>query len=237
MVRKYKIADVVFDAEFNYSYTADLCKNYIYEGNEPSAFFIKVTHQEIANEVADNEEVNYPEYLESLAVYRRFLKHLLSLDGIVVHSSAIAVDDKAYLFTAPSGTGKSTHASLWRKMLKDKAVIVNDDKPVIRLIDGEFYVYGTPWNGKHSLDTNCKVKIKAICELERGEINTISRLSKLEILPLLLKQTLRPNTESDFDKLLRLLQELIEKVDFYRLKCNKDISSAELSYREMSKEN
>ena len=237
MVRKYKIADVVFDAEFNYAYTADLCKNYVYEGQEPSTFFIKVTHQEIANEVADSEEVNYPEYLESLAVYRKFLAQLLPLGGTIIHSSAIAVDGKAYLFTAPSGTGKSTHASLWRELLGEKAVMVNDDKPVIRLIDGDFYVYGTPWNGKHSLDTNCSVKIKAICKLDRAKENSISRLESKEVLPMLLTQTLRPTNLGDYDKLLNLLQELMNRVDFYHLKCNKDISSAELSYKEMSKEN
>lgn len=237
MVKRYKIADVVFDAEFLYAYTDDLCKNYLYHGDEKPLFFIKVTNQDISKEVAENPQVNYPQYLESIAVYRKFLSYLLDLDGVVFHSSAIAVDGNAYLFTAPSGTGKSTHTALWRKLLGDRAVMINDDKPIIRLVNGDFYVYGTPWNGKHSIDTNDRALVKAICKLERGEQNSICKLSKEEVLPTLLKQTLRPTDIKDYDKLLGLLQGLIKKVDFYHLKCNMDISSAQLSYKEMSKEN
>ncbi len=234
MVSKYKIADVVFSAQFKYAYTRKICTAYLYDGEEQPEFFIEITEQELVEEGKKAGDFPLP-YLESLAVYRKFLGKLLDYNGTVFHSSALAVDDNAYLFTAPSGTGKSTHARLWREYLGDKVIMVNDDKPVIRLVDEDFFVYGTPWNGKHGLDTNCRVKIKAVCKLERGEQNAIQKLSKEQMLPTILSQTLRPQNASDFDKLLPLVSALLDKTDLYLLKCNTDIESAKLSYSVMSK--
>ena len=232
MVRRYKIADVVLDAEFIYAYTTHVCKDYIYNGDEQPAFFIKMTKQDIDEELKKAGEFEEP-YLESLAFYRKLLQKLIDLDGIVFHCSALAVDDKGYLFTAPSGTGKSTHASLWRKLLGDKVVMVNDDKPIIRKVNGEFFVYGTPWTGKHELGNNVKAKIQGICKLERGEENKIESISFSQILPTLMTQTLRPETEQELDKLLKILSELATSVKAYRLQCNMDISAAKLAYEMM----
>lgn len=91
--------------------------------------------------------------------------------------SAVALDGQAYLFTAPSGTGKSTHTRLWREVFGERAVMVNDDKPLIQVREDAIYVCGTPWNGKHNLDSNQKVPIKGICLLERGTVNHIETIS------------------------------------------------------------
>ena len=233
MVRTYKIADVVFNAEYTYAYTDHVLRNYRFESDCPE-FDIIITEQDIENEkILAGGEFEKP-YLESLCVYRKLLAHLLDREGIVFHSSAVAVDGCAYLFTAPSGTGKSTHVALWKKLLGERAVIINDDKPIIRFVDGEFYVYGTPWNGKHDLDTNCRAKLKAICKLERGVENKIETMQSAKMLPTLLAQTLRPKDGQAFDKLLALIEKLLQKTQLYRLECNVDISSAQLSYKVMS---
>ena len=127
-MHRYKIADVVFDAELIYKYTPALCKNYEYSGEEKPAFTAIMTQDDIAYEKALAPE--FPEaYLESLALFRKLCDYTLSeVDGIIFHSSAIMVDGEAYLFTAPSGTGKSTHTRLWRELLGDRAVMINDDK-------------------------------------------------------------------------------------------------------------
>jgi hypothetical protein len=145
------------------------------------------------------------------------------------------VDGCAYLFTAPSGTGKSTHTRLWRELLGDKAVMVNDDKPIIRYIDGEFYVYGTPWNGKHHLDTNCRAKIKAICKIEQAKENRIEIISTSEMLMTILNQTIRPDNLEQMDKLLGLIDKMISKVGLYKLGCTISKEAAELAYSTMSK--
>ena len=141
-MQRYKIADIVFDVKLMYGYTAKLCENYIYSGQEQPCFTAIMTQQDIDAEKKGAEQ--FPDfYLESLALYRKLCDYaLLNADAIVFHSSAIMVDNEAYLFTAQSGTGKSTHARLWREMLGDRAVMINDDKPIIRYVDGDFYVYG-----------------------------------------------------------------------------------------------
>ncbi len=232
---RYKIADVVFDAVIRYKYTAKLCENYLYTGDEPAVFTAEVTDADIAKEKANATE--FPDaYLESLALFRKLCGYCLTnCDGIIFHSSAIMVDGEAYLFTAPSGTGKSTHARLWREMLGDKAVMINDDKPIIRYIDGEFYVYGTPWNGKHHLDTNTRAKVKAICLIRQAKDNVIERASTQEMLITILNQTIRPDNMAQMDKLLALTDKMLKTVQLYKLGCNISPEAAKVSYNAMVK--
>jgi energy-coupling factor transporter ATP-binding protein EcfA2 len=231
---KYKIADVVFEASVSYGYTRKLCANYEYDGNEAVEFTAIVTLDDIAKEKAVAPE--FPDYyLECLALFRKLCDYTLkNKDGLIFHSSAIMVDGQAYLFTAPSGTGKSTHTRLWREMLGDKAVMINDDKPIIRYIDGAFYVYGTPWNGKHHLDTNTRAKVKAICQIYQAKENVIAKASVSEMLMTMLNQTIRPENLEDMDKLLVLIDKMLKTVDIYKLGCNISREAAELSYTTMS---
>lgn len=234
-MHRYKIADVVFDAELIYKYTPALCKNYEYSGEEQPVFTAIMTQDDIAYEKALAPE--FPEaYLESLALFRKLCDYTLSeVDGIIFHSSAIMVDGEAYLFTAPSGTGKSTHTRLWRELLGDRAVMINDDKPIIRYIDGDFYVYGTPWNGKHRLDTNARAKIKAICKIYQAKENTITKADSTEMLLTILNQTIRPTELDKMDKLLNIIDKMLTSVKLYSLGCNISREAAELSYNVMSK--
>ncbi len=232
---RYKIADVVFEARIRYKYTAMVCEKYLYDGDEPCSFIAEVTESDIDKEKADAPEFPEP-YLESLALFRKLCDYCLAnCDGIIFHSSAIMVDGEAYLFTAPSGTGKSTHTRLWREMLGDKAVMINDDKPIMRYIDGAFYVYGTPWNGKHGLDTNTRAKVKAICMIRQDKQNVIERASKQEMLITVLNQTIRPKDLGLMDKLLGLIDKLLKSVDIYKLGCTISREAAETSYNAMVK--
>ena len=141
-----------------------------------------------------NLTVNFFEFFRKLCDYI-----LKNANGFIFHSSAMMVDGNAYLFTAPSGTGKSSHAKLWRELLGDRAVMINDDKPIVRFVDGEFFVYGTPWNGKHKLGENCKAKIKAICALSQEKENLIRKATVPEMLPVILNQTIRPKEIKEMD--------------------------------------
>lgn len=234
---RYKIADVIFDTNHIYGYTENLCRKYLYKGDKPSDFVAEVTEADILCEKEKEGAEGFPDaYLESLALFRKLCDYVLRYgNGTIFHSSAVAVDGEAYLFTAPSGTGKSTHARLWKEMLGDKLVYINDDKPIIRFIDGDFYVYGTPWNGKHHLDTDGRAKIKAICEIRRGEQNSIERVSPKDMVGVVFNQTLRPEELSDMDKYLALADKLLTSVSLYRLHCNISAEAAELSYNTMKK--
>ena len=187
----YKIADIIFNAEHHFPYVKNLCANYEYFGKEKPEITLNVSISDIKKEKSLYAEDKFTDdYCESLALYRKFLEYAINKETIILHSSALAVDDDAFLFTAPSGTGKSTHARLYRQAFLDRVTMINDDKPVIKKVGEDFYVFGTPWNGKHQLDTNSKFKIKAVCNLKRGEENKIYPISSSQMLFVLLNQTL-----------------------------------------------
>ncbi len=173
-------------------------------------------------------------YLEELAVYRKIAETMPAYDTILFHGSAVAVDGAAYLFTARSGTGKSTHARLWRELFGERAVMINDDKPLIRVTDTGGIVYGTPYDGKHRLSRNTAVPIRALCALRRAEENSIRRLEMKEAFPLLLQQTYHPIDGEAMAKTLTLLEQLAALVPTYRLDCNMSIAAARLAYETMS---
>ena len=142
---------------------------------------------------------------------------------------------KAYMFTAPSGTGKSTHARLWRKMLPERAVMINDDKPFVGYRNGQFYVYGSPWQGKHHLGDNISAPLAGICILSQAPENSIKRLSPSEALCAILQQCYQPVEATAVLQTLDLIEKLLAVVPIYQLSCNMDISAAELSYNTMAK--
>lgn len=175
-------------------------------------------------------------YLEVTAVQRKVSEALVGFDTLLFHGSVVAVDGQAYLFTAKSGTGKSTHTRLWREMLGERAVMVNDDKPFLEIKPEGVTAWGSPWMGKHRLGANIGVPLKAICILERGEENRISPISAQEALPMLMQQSQRPQKAQNYPKYLELIDKLAGKVAFYRMACNMNPQAAEMAYRAMSGE-
>ncbi len=165
-----------------------------------------------------------------------FYSGLLYFGGFMLHSSAVVMDGKAYLFTADSGTGKSTHTSLWQKAFgEDKAEILNDDKPAIRIGSDGIFACGTPWSGKTDRNINKIVPIGAIGFLERSENNWIERKTGAEVVGRLLKQTVRPPQMEEMDALLKYVDIVLKNVPVYSLGVNMTEDAAIMAYREMSK--
>jgi serine kinase of HPr protein (carbohydrate metabolism regulator) len=154
-------------------------------------------------------------------------------DTVLFHGSCIAVDGAAYLFAAKSGTGKSTHTRLWREYLGERAFMVNDDKPLIRVQDGRALVFGTPWDGKHHLSRNTAVPLRALCILQRAARNSIEPVSAAQSLPMLLQQVYRPADGEALKKTLALVESLATSVSLWRLGCNMDIEAAQIAYNAM----
>ena len=218
----------------------ELCRDYLTEGVPDFAVSVtpadlEAEREKAAREAALEGRKPYPHpegYLETLAVYRRIAERMPEYGTVLFHGSCVAVDGAAYLFAARSGTGKSTHTRLWRELLKDRAVMVNDDKPLIHIDpQGKALVYGTPWDGKHRLSANTSAPLRAICLLERAGENRIREITRREALPGLIQQTYRPADPAALEKTLSLLHRL--DVRFYRLACNMDPEAAELSYNTM----
>ena len=165
-----------------------------------------------------------------------FYNNIINFDGMMLHASAVVVDGKAYLFSAPCGTGKSTHTSLWLKLFGDQAYIINDDKPAIRMVDGEFYVYGTPFSGKHDISRNTRVKLGGLCFISQAEENEISVMDSKDVIVNILEQTIRRLSMENMDKMLTVVDKMLSNITVYSLKCNMDLSAAKLSYETMSGE-
>ena len=221
--------------------TRAYCADYLCEG--PADFAVRITPQDIAFERSvklhsDQQEGiasrPYPDaILEITAVQRKLAECLFAANTLLFHGSVVAVDGAAYLFTAKSGTGKSTHTRLWREVFGDRAVMVNDDKPFLRITPEGVLACGSPWNGKHRLGANVDVPLRAICVLTRGEVNEIQPLSAGDALSMLMQQSNRPLQPRLMPKYLELIDALTKQVAFYQLACNMDPQAARIAYEAM----
>ena len=210
------------------------CREYLVE--EAPEYTVETTPEDILFEQKKSKDgVVYPEsYLETLAVYRKMAEYLLHQRIVLFHGSVVAVDGEGYLFTAKSGTGKSTHTRLWREAFGERAVMINDDKPLLKITDDGVLVYGTPWDGKHRLSTNTVVPLKAICILKRGNQNTIIAAEKREVYPMLLQQMYRPQNGAGMSLALQLLDGIMEHTALYTLHCNMELEAAFVAYQGMN---
>ena len=228
----------------NYQETKRFCKEYLTENTE-AQITVCVTLSDLAVEREKAEKEYGKEagrfsnaYLEVLAVYRQIAAQMPKYDTFLFHGSAIAVDGEAYLFTAPSGTGKSTHARLWREYFGERAYMINDDKPLIQMMDdGRVLVHGTPWNGKHNLSTKVAVPLKGICVLSQGKENKIRKLTSTESFPMIYQQTYRPIEKGEVIKKTLTLLDQFMKQPIWHLECNISEEAVLLAYHTMSTNN
>jgi len=164
-----------------------------------------------------------------------YRNHILNRNGILIHSSAFAIGGKGVIVSAPSGTGKSTHARLWKERFGDEITLVNDDRPAIRLFDNVPMLCGTPWSGSTDIYSNMKVPLKCIVMLEQSPSNCIERLDTDRALQLLIPRCFLPYFDSELmDKAISTLEKLIGDVPVYLLKCRPDQEAVELVWKCMN---
>lgn len=163
-----------------------------------------------------------------------FAFDLLRFNGFRIHASAVELDGKAYLFSAPSGTGKSTHTRLWQSVFGEKARVFNDDKPALRLIDGTWYAYGTPWCGKDGININMKVPVAGICFLKQAPENRIRRLSPQEAAQRIISQTLHKfKLVENLDLMLGHTDKLVRQIPVFELENRPEPEAVRMSYENM----
>lgn len=228
----YKIAGINVDMTLKYPRTIRQSEAYLSDSSETPDLTIRFSDEFLAERQKENPHLSI-EDCEYIWAGSEFYEILPDFGAMLLHSSAIVYNDEAFLFSAPSGTGKSTHTQLWLKRFEG-SYILNDDKPAIRLTENGIYVYGTPFSGKTDLNVNKGVPLKGICMLERGTENRIEKVSPDEALFGLLNQTIRPLSEERMDKLLTILDKLIINIPVYRLYCNMELEAAEVSYKGMT---
>ena len=236
-----KIAEIPFGISAFFESTREFCRDYLTDEIPEIDITITPENIELArklscdNDIREEREPYFysDSYLETVALHRRISDELLFHNVLLFHGSAVAVDGRCYMFTAESGTGKTTHSMLWLKNIPG-SYILNGDKPLLLFKDLEVLVCGSPWCGKENFGRNEILPLAGICILDRDKTNHIEDISFHEALPDLIKRSHRPRRNSDFVRYLRQIDKL-KSVGLYRLGCNIDDDAAFVAYQRMVK--
>lgn len=232
-----KIADVVIGIRNRYPNVEQLCRAYMISAPQNYLFIAEATEQEILHEQQIATSSVTLGYAESVCIYRNICKQLpTSCGAYLFHSVVIEYEGNGYAFAAKSGTGKSTHAMLWKKRFGENVHIVNGDKPILRFQNGNLMAYGTPWCGKEGWSENTSVPIKGICFLERSKENRICRISPQDATSLMFHQILAPESAGTLDALFPLLDRTVTEIPCYILGCNISEDAAFVAYSGMNDE-
>lgn len=205
IMKKYECSDDSFDIEFRLEMKDKLNrKNYV-------------------SERMLNEDISFCRKFSEILIER--------FNGVLFHAAAVSVGNRAFLFTAESGVGKTTHISLLKSCFGGSVRIINGDKPILRYTDGKITVYGSPWNGKENYGEDVSAELGAVFFVSRAEKNSCKRVSGADMLHLLMKQTAVPESLDGKLKTLDFLEKLVTGADFFELKCNMNDEAAYTSYK------
>lgn len=231
MKKIYNICGIYTECDFRFPTMTARSEKYLSDGLPE---IIVSFSQEKINDLRQTEPTLDDDNCEIISTTESFYMQLLNHGGFMLHSSAVVMDNAAYLFSAPSGTGKSTHTQLWLKAFGERAEILNDDKPAIMLNGDVITACGTPWSGKSDMNINRCVPLRGICFLERSPENFIQRIPPEKSLFSLLDQTLRPDNAEQMTLLLDMLDKLVSEIPVWRMGCNISEAAARTSYNAMS---
>ena len=221
-LQRYRIAGIAVDAPTACPFFNTIAEAYREEAIGPADITLK-----------KEPEDAIPSSDAALAQYYgiSFFRQQLAFGSMSFHASALSLDGEAYLFSAPSGTGKSTHAALWKQRFGERVEIINDDKPALRIEGGRCYVYGTPWSGKAWINRNVKAPLKALVFLKRGSANAMRRLDPREALARVLEQSLcMLTTGEQMGQMCDILDTVLKTAPVYELTCTIDEQAAQLVY-------
>lgn len=232
-----KLAGVPTELNVMYKSTKEFCRDYLTD--EAPVFSVSVCMDDIDSErkiaVSDKDHfrrLSARDY-ETTALLRKLADGLINYNAVLIHGSVVALDGRAYMFTAPSGTGKTTHSKLWVKNIPD-CRILNGDKPFVLFKDGHVYACSSPWTGKEKYGTNEILPLEAVCILGRGEENHIEKIKFKDAMNALLNQCHIPHGSEGLAEAVKLIKNLSE-VRLYRLGCNTEDEAAIAAYNEMVK--
>jgi hypothetical protein len=224
---KVKIADIPMGIDNRYDYLCGICKDYFTE--EEPALILSATDSEIDAEFKNVGEGFSRGYLEGLVIYRKIASRLYEYDGFVFHGAVLNYRGKACIFTARSGVGKTTHTRLWLSEFGDDVHYLNGDKPIIRIVDGQPYAYGTPWQGKENYGVNEKAPLGAVYFLERAEENSVEKTTADESAIKFVTQMFVPKEALAAAKTLSVADAVLCSVKLFNLRCNMQPGAARMA--------
>ncbi len=228
-----KVADIPFGIECRCNAMLIMSKAYLAPSESPM-FWISATDEEIVQEQEAAVEPVTADYAEVAILLKKLLEQILSLNAFYFHSAFIDYEGVGYAFAAKSGVGKSTHIKLWRTVFGEKVRIINGDKPIVRLIDGKFYAYGTPWCGKENYSINDRCELNKICFIERADTNHIVQIDPKDALVRMMPQLMMFSNGKRNLYMLEMIEQLLKYTEFFVLGCNISEDAARIAYNGMN---
>lgn len=211
----------------------NLCFQYVNE-KAPVSLSIAPTEKDLEDEneraKSNGRYFKLPYPKERHFIYRMIAENLPLHNTVLMHAVAVAVDGKAFIFTGPSGVGKTTHAGLWKSHFNHRLKYISDDKPLVRITDDEVRVFGSPWTGKENLHSNISAPLKSIFFINQAKENSLAQLSKSESWDLILNQVYRSKNALIMEQTLSLMDKMISRVPIYRLDCNTEQNAVNVAY-------
>ena len=217
-----------------YDYTYDFCREYICDGTPD--FAVETTEEKIDAEINTVDFGPSRGYAESICIYREIAEKLPEFNRCVFHGAVLEYNNKGFIFTAPSGTGKTTHIRLWKKFLGDKVSIVNGDKPILHIEKDGVIAYATPYAGKEKYQNHSSVQLCGICIIKRGKENRIEKVKAGDYLTEIITQMYMPFEPEHSIKTLELLDTLLKTVPLYVLHCDISEEAFKTSFGELVNE-
>ena len=223
---KCLIADLVTELHPRFENTKTLAAPFLYDGDRPVDIQLKVSDAYLKDLMRRAAEGTTEPLMENFAFSSAFNRAAIPFGIMLIHSSALIYNGGAYLFSADSGVGKSTHTKLWLRAFGDRVHIMNDDKPVVRLYDDRAVAFGTPFDGGSGIALNESYPLKAVVFVERAEENAVRVPQSKEIIQKLYFQTAHFVGAAAAEKMLDNFDRLLRLTRFYVLSCNMDVSAA-----------
>lgn len=232
---KYLIADFIVEIEPKFDNLKKLCEPFLHIGDRSADFSAIPSDSYLNSLLSRMVKGSTIDKAEEFATASIFNHEIIHRGTMLVHSSALVFCGKAYLFSAESAVGKSTHTKMWLKKFGEKVHILNDDKPVVKLKNGVPLCCGTPFDGGSGIANNETVPVGAIIFIERSDTNFVTIPDTKEIVQRLYKSTVKYVNKSDGMSLLSNFDNLIQHTKFYVLHCNTDESAVDVAYNNIIK--
>ena len=224
-------AELYIKIHTHYDYMENYCKDYIVQSD---TYDFEVYPDEHYLSIMNNDPNFSDAYCESISLYEEIAKKLPYYNAFVFHGASITYKDKGLLFTAPSGTGKTTHIKLWRQYFKSDVDIINGDKPIIRIFDDCIKIYGTPFCGKEGWHKNRSANLHSLCIVRRGLTNTIKNIEASDAMIPLYNQMYFSKDDKESALLsMTLFDKLLTSIPIYILECDISEEAVLTSYRGM----
>ena len=154
---------------------------------------------------------------------------------LLIHASLVRNNNFGYAFIAKSGTGKSTQVSMWLRHIEGSD-LMNDDNPIIRNIDNEFWIFSSPWSGKTPCYRNVKARLGAITRIDRATTNSVDKLPPIQAFASLLPSCSSMKWDSDiYNAVCDTITKIVETTGIYTLHCLPNKEAAEVCCKAISK--